>query len=544
MKRAIALVLTLTMLVSSLAACSSDDSSSTSSNTTTTTESTDTSTGITGFNVISVDDVEADMTAEPEGVQAGTSVALSSADDFISQLLPFAFGGAKGFYSQVFDALFYDDDNDGVTDAPLLVDSYTVSDDQYTWVLNLREDVYFHNGNKLTADSAIGSFAFYEEWDLVSFDTIDSIEATGEYQLTFQLNSVGPESPDFFALYVFDYTCYEEYGYTSEAAVGAGSGPYEIVDYALGDTVTLQAVEDFWDSSRQAHIETVTYKIISNTTTAFTALSAGELDYGQITDYSNYEMLVDSADHVILTDDGSNSIVWINADGLCEYLSNPVVREALCLMIDSEQVMMASSGGYGGNHYNCINTAFTYYEENRTYDPEAGLALLEAEGIDPSDIVLTALVSANNSSMFGNIQSQLMECGVTMNFTATDMNVVMTAGMAGEWDLWSEGGGLGAIASYSVSLTNLWGADAAQKVVTDPVVSVEVADLIAAGNSSTDLDFFYDCLAEICQILDENYVYLCHCYGVNWSCFSSNVANPVVDKSTNAWIIYESWIAE
>ncbi len=70
-------------------------------------------------------------------------------------------------------------------------------------------------------------------------------------------------------------------------------------------------------------------KIITNTTTIFNALAASELEYAGITDYSSYELLVGSQDHTIITTNTEPSIIWMNADGFCEYLANPVVDTGL-----------------------------------------------------------------------------------------------------------------------------------------------------------------------------------------------------------------------
>ncbi len=545
MKKALSLVLALGMMVSMLAACGSDDTASTNTSTSGESSSSSAFDATAGENVVTGVSTEVDMDAEPAGVQAGTSVAVGSSVDFVTQLLPNTFNGGRWFYNNVYDSLFWDADNDGLGGDPLIVDTYTTSEDGLTWVLDLHEDIYFHNGNQLTADSVIGSLAFVVEYDLVTLsDSIKSMEATGEFQLTVEIYTIGAETPDFMGLYVFDYTSYEEKGYTADAALGAGSGPYEIVSYAIGDNIKLQAVEDHWNPDRQAHIESCTVQIISNTTTSFNALASGELDYGTLGDYSYFEQIKDSADHQILTLDAAPSVIWMNCVGFCEYLADPLVREALCLMVDDEQVMLAATGGYGHMNENILNASFTAYSQDRTYDPEAGLALLEEAGVDPADIVINPICNSGTESSYVNIQSQLMNYGITVSFVVSDQNVVMTAGTAGEWDMWTEIGGLEAAPSYYNSIKNIMAHTAAQVVVTDPELRVQVADLVDVMGYTTDYDAYIELVAEVCQICDENYLYLCAFNGPSWNCYSARIMNPVVDTTCGQWRVYESWIAE
>lgn len=221
------------------------------------------------------------------------------------------------------------------------------------------------------------------------------------------------------------------------------------------------------------------------------------------------------------------------------------MREALCMLIDDEQVMLASTGGYGTVNTNPINLEFSeFYSHDRVYDPDVALAMLEAEGIDPSDIVITPIVSSLATAPYSNIQSQLMEYGITLDFTATDPNVVFTQGLAGEWDFWAEQGGLTASkSSYSGSIVNIWSIDAAQAVVTDPEIKIQVGDMVEEALTLRDIDDFYEELADICQILDENFLYLCSWQGLTWNVFDSNIQNPVVDTSLGQWRVYESWLA-
>lgn len=446
-----------------------------------------------------------------------------------------------------YDTLFWSPSGSWTDLEGLLVTNLSISEDNLTWVMDLEEEVYFQNGNNLNAASVVGTFDYYIENAIGSaLNSVESYEATGEYQVTLHLSGPNPDLMSLLAgggIGIFDHTCYEELGFIADAAIGASSGPYYIDSYAIGDSITLKAVENHWNPDRQAHIETVNMKIILNVETQYNAVASGELDFASLSTYSAYELLVDSPDHVIFSYAGKVSCIYYNLDGFCEYLENAAVREALTLMIDSEQVMLANTGGYGTVGSNALNLVFTDYEHDRTYDPEAGLAILEAEGIDPTDIELTAVTSGMSSAAFGNIQSQFMEYGITLNFVESDMNVVQTQGIAGEWDLMDTTGGLGSLPFYSSPLSTAWSSSAVTAAVTG-----EFKETIAAMTDETliqpEIEDAYAMMAEICQILDENYLYMCNWTGTGWACFSTRIANPVLCFGTGDWRVYDSWIAE
>ncbi len=415
-----------------------------------------------------------------------------------------------------------------------------------TWVLNLHENVNFHNGNSLNADSVISTFDYYIANNIgTALDTVTSYEATGEYQVTLSLSAPSAELMYYLSvstISIFDTTAYDEMGLVVEAAYMAGSGPYMITDYAIGDYITFEAVEDYWYPERQAHIETVTCDIISNTSTQASALSSGELDYGDVMIYTTYETLMGNDNlNIIQSEDGCKTI-WFNVDnGLCEYLSNDRVREALTMMIDMEQVMLVASGGYGGLNYNALNYGIDYVD-GHVYDPEGGLAILEEEGIDPSDITLTAITNAFASDLFVNIQAQLMEYGVTLEFVVQELPAVLTAGLNGEWDLWCEMGGLTALPYYGSAIGSIWSETAGQPVVQDNDIVDTIASLTSDYLNAADLDEGYAILEEAVAILDENYAYIGSYSSARWAVFSDRIQNPVVCANSGSWYIWDSWV--
>ncbi len=554
MKKAISLVLSLAMMLSILSACGDDSGSST----TTTDSSTGTTTTAAGATVTQdeetggyVSTAPEALTEEPDGVVAGSSMVYTITADFVSLQLPGTFSGAQDIYAGIYDTLFYSPSGELDDFTGMLVDTWVMSDDWLTLTLTLREDAYFTNGKNVTAEDVEKSMDFhvYERGGVV-LNNMAGYAATGEYEFEFYFTA--PNVAYMIQLSIphtsiFDATAYEELGNVTEAAYMAGSGPYYISDYAIGDYIVLTAKEDYWYEERQPHIETITCKVITYASTAHGAFVAGDTDYMMIVGYENMEAVLNVDEAYVVTAAGTPAYtcVWINSseDALAgEYTSNPRVREALCMMIDVETLVLSTSSVYGRVGTNASSAAFEY-TDNRTYDPEGALAILAEEGIDPADIQLTALCTSNNSTAFTVIQSMFMDCGVSLNFIEQDGPAVMTAGIAGSWDLWMEGGGMNSY-NMATSFGVLMGETSVFQVVKDAEYQSVVAGLVETAFGSTSMEERDGYVNEILQILDENYLYLASTGGTSWFGFSDRIANIKYHYASNYWYFWDSWIAE
>jgi peptide/nickel transport system substrate-binding protein len=75
---------------------------------------------------------------------------------------------------------------------PLLASGETVSEDGKTIVITLRESVKFHNGQDMTSADVLASLKRWGEFGSrgnLLFDNVESVEATGDYEITLKLNT-------------------------------------------------------------------------------------------------------------------------------------------------------------------------------------------------------------------------------------------------------------------------------------------------------------------------------------------------------------------
>ena len=149
-------------------------------------------------------------------------------------------------YSQVYDPLFYKDWEDGGKDKPYLAESYEISEDGLEIHVKLRDNIYFHNGDKLTSEDV--KFTF-DEMSTRTLGTAllinwDYVEIVDELNLIFHLKA--PYGPIMNALcsrvgYISSKEYWEEVGgFEGYNAKPVGTGPYKFVSALSGNQVVLE----------------------------------------------------------------------------------------------------------------------------------------------------------------------------------------------------------------------------------------------------------------------------------------------------------------
>lgn len=150
---------------------------------------------------------------------------------------------------------------------PLLATSWESNEDGTVWVFQLRDDVTFHDGSKMTAQQVVNSFNRTMElgqggayiWDAVLESNGGKVEATGEYEVTITCGY--PVAVDLitsagYAAYVMSDSVIEQSTEWFNDGNDGGTGPYTIAQ-ASGDTVVLKAYEGYrggWNDSQYKNI--------------------------------------------------------------------------------------------------------------------------------------------------------------------------------------------------------------------------------------------------------------------------------------------------
>lgn len=178
--------------------------------------------------------------------------------------------------------LIYDED---LQLQPLLAESWS-QPDPLTYVFTLRPNVQFWDGTPMTADDVVFSLERHLDPELASemgfyFETVESIEATGDSEVTVRM-----KSPDPFFAYVQTFTTIiprafaeaqgDRLGAPGSPVTIMGTGPYEITAFRADDVIEMVRNENYWGEPPIA--QRVNAKIFADPQTMQLAMRAGQID--------------------------------------------------------------------------------------------------------------------------------------------------------------------------------------------------------------------------------------------------------------------------
>ena len=350
MKKLLALILALAMVLS-LAACgsssSSDDSSSSSSDDTSTTETTDDASATTTGTEIS-----ACIASEPETLDP-TLVSSVDGNTYVQHM----FEGLMKYVTT--DSLAGDDEDCVLLEVDYgQAESYEVSDDGLTYTFYLRDDIYWSNGDEVTA------YDFVYSWQrLVDTATaadygylLDGIvvNATEIQSGELDASELGVEALDdkTFVVYLetqcpyfLDLCAFSTLVPLNQDAVEASdnwagdpetmvtNGAYVLSSWTHDSVITMVKSDSYYNADAVT-METINWYLMDSETTYLSSYQSGELDFVEALSGENITTMQASGDCYIV-DNISSYYLYLN----CETITDWRVRAAIVLAIDRQNII-------------------------------------------------------------------------------------------------------------------------------------------------------------------------------------------------------------
>ncbi len=301
----------------------------------------------------------------------------------------------------VYETLTHYDPEKGEV-VPMLATSWTSNEDGTVWVFQIRDDVVFHDGSKLTAQQVVNSFNRTMDlgqggayiWDAVLAENGGAVEATGEYEVTITCGY--PSAMDLvtssaYAAYVMsDSVLDQDVEYFNQGHDG-GSGPYMITQ-ANGDSVVLQAFADYRGGWTDAQYPYVYIREVAESSARRQMLETGEAQIScefSATDLEALEAQTDRV-HAIKAETFNNVIMFINT--AVEPGSNADFRRALAYAFPYEQTVNAIMNGNAVQSVGTVPAGLWGHSDDvfqYTLDMEKAKEYLDKSGIDPAGRKLT-----------------------------------------------------------------------------------------------------------------------------------------------------------
>ena len=343
--------------------------------------------------------------------------------------------------------------------APLLAESWDVSDDGLEYTFHLVEGVKFHDGtdfngeavcfnferwNNFTGVAASESLSYY--WGKVNGGyaedgngKYESCEAPDETTAVVRLSSPLPEliaALSLPALSMQSPTALQEYdadnvGGQSDAPVlpeyalehPTGTGPFVFDSWSPGERVVLTANPDYW--GEQGEVTRVVFPIIDDPTARRQALEAGDIDGYDLVGPADVVAL-EEAGYEIVNRDPFN-ILYLGMNQAVPELADVRVRQAIAHAIDREALVAATLPEGTEVATNFVPPSVVGWNDDvQTYefDQDAARDLLAEAGFaDGLTINFTYPTNVSRPYMptpvqvFERIAADLEEVGITIEAT-------------------------------------------------------------------------------------------------------------------------------
>ena len=314
---------------------------------------------------------------------------------------------------------------------PLLAESWTSSEDGLSWVFKLREDVTFHSGAKMTAADVVASMNRTLELGQGAayiWDAVESVEATGDYEVTVKCSYSAPVdliASAGYAAYVIGPEAIDKDTDWFNQGNDDGTGPYRIAK-ATGDSVVLTAFEDYRGGWTDKQFKNVMVQEVSESGARRQLLETGEAQLSSDMSSTDLAALREETDKVSIykVDSFNNILMFFNT--ATEPCSNADFRRALQYAFPYEEAVNGVMDGNAAVSHGLVPSGLWGHSDDvlqYTCDLEKAKECLEASGVDVNNLSLTVTFMTGTdeySSILQIYQANLKKLGISLELRSME----------------------------------------------------------------------------------------------------------------------------
>ncbi|OBB59487.1 ABC transporter substrate-binding protein [Mycobacterium sp. 852013-51886_SCH5428379] len=322
---------------------------------------------------------------------------------------------------------------------PALAESWEVSPDQLQWTFHLRRGVTFHDGTPFTAEDVVFSYRRIIDEQLTNVDKFSAVtDITAVDPATVRIVVAHP-TPNLLT----NLGGFKGMAIVSRANVDSGeiatrpigTGPFAFATATSGDSITLRANPDYWGGAPR--ISGVTFRFISEASTALSALQAGEVDWTDSIPPQRVSQLRDD-ESLRLAVTPSNDYWYLALNTAKPPWDDVRVRQAIAYGIDRDAIVQATSYGTAAKNQLAIpegNPWYTSYD-TYSYDIDRAERLLAEANSTPKDLDLLVTSEYPETVTAAQIiADNLAPLGITVNIRTVDFATWLDEQNNGNFDM-------------------------------------------------------------------------------------------------------------
>lgn len=358
---------------------------------------------------------------------------------------------------------------------PLLAEAWSLSDDQLTLTLTLKDGIQFHDGTEFNADAVKFSLDLHRERGSHAslLNAVREIEVTSPLEVAIHLSTPAPLLLESLASYWLGMVSPEAYTSSGDAwgnSVLVGTGPYRFANWQSGDRIVLERNDaynhgpSFVRTTGPAAIEQWVIRFIREPSTLLAELMSGNVDFSDyILEKDFDEVEAHRNTSAIVKETSAMTYLALNT-GMCapdriSPLTDVRVRRAMNFAIEKNAVIQAALAGHGTRGYASIAPTTVGYWPGADelgnslshYDPDRARQLLEEagwvegrNGVRVKDgqeltVELYAFTITRYSTIAQIAQAMLSDVGFRVNTNILEAGTLYEQTTAGQHDLLATG---------------------------------------------------------------------------------------------------------
>ena len=337
-------------------------------------------------------------------------------------------------YRNIFDNLITRDDKGEIV--PQVATSWKyLSDTEIEF--DLRSDITFHDGSKLTADDVVYSVKRITDPKFASpqlgqFDKIADAVALSPTKVKLTTNGAYPALlAQLVKLSIIPKKIVEDVGKDAFNLKPVGSGPYKFESWQRGVAVTLTRNDNYWGG--KGPFPTVVFRAVPDGATRVANLQAGSTDLAVTMDSDQAAQLKASAKAQPLIG-LTERVAYIRLNTTKPPLNNIKLRLAAAHAIDKEGLVQGILGGYDKPVPELLTPAiFGWIDGIKApgYDLAKAKALVAEVGPAAKTEIELATSPTFDQRIVQAIQQQLNEAGFNVKIGMSDMATYLKRAQAG-----------------------------------------------------------------------------------------------------------------
>ncbi|NTJ43686.1 peptide ABC transporter [Agrobacterium larrymoorei] len=327
-------------------------------------------------------------------------------------------------YRNIFDNIVTRDDDGKIV--PQLATEWTyLSDTKIEFTI--RDDVTFHNGQKLTPEDVAFSVKriidpAFASPQLSQFNKIVNAEVTGPSKVTLTTDGAYPALlAQLVKLSVLPKETVEKVGKDAFNLNPIGSGPYKFKRWDRGVAVVVEANADYWGD--KGRFKEVTFRAVPDAATRLANIQAGAADLVVTLDSDLAAQLEGSTSGKALSV-LTERVAYFAFNAQKAPMDNANLRKAVAYAIDKEGITQGILGGYDKPVDQFMSPAHFGWVEGiaaTPYDPEKAKELIAAAGSAATQPIPLLTSPVYDQRVVQALQQMLTDVGLNAQIQMTDM---------------------------------------------------------------------------------------------------------------------------